>query len=124
MVPSGPAKLIKKGSGDVVLLSNLGHLTVDALIDPNVFDNFDTGLRISIVASGTLHRATSGGWWMVTNHNDSGLHRHPTTTRGVTETVNWNLKHPGILTEVPPKETAKGQRFSRVRNLFSFICSH
>jgi len=29
---------------------------------------------------------------MVTNHDDSGLHRHPTTTRGFIETVNWNVK--------------------------------
>ena len=31
---------------------------------------------------------------MVTNHDDSGLYRHPTTTRGFTETVNWDLKDP------------------------------
>ena len=30
----------------------------------------------------------------MTNHNDSGLYRHPTTTRGFTETVNWDLKDP------------------------------
>ena len=71
MVPSGPAQLIKKGSGDMILLSNLGHFAVDALMNPSVFDNFDTGLRISIVPSGKLHRETSGGWWLVTNHNDS-----------------------------------------------------
>jgi len=62
VVLGSPAKLIKKGSGDVILLSNLGHLAVEALMDPNVFHNFDTGVRISIVASGKLHRATSGGW--------------------------------------------------------------
>ena len=62
VVLGGPAKLIQKGSGDVILLSNLGHLAVEALMDPNVFHNFDTGVRISIVASGKLHRATSGGW--------------------------------------------------------------
>ena len=62
MVLGGPAQLIQKGSGDVILLSNLGHLAVDALMDPNVFHNFETGVRISIVASDKLHRATSGGW--------------------------------------------------------------
>ncbi len=98
VVPGGPAELIQKGSGDLVLVSNLGHLAVDTLMEPHVFDNFDTGLRISIVASGTLHRATSGRWWLVTNHNDSSLYRHPTTTRGFTETVNWNLKHPEKFT--------------------------
>ena len=46
VVLGSPAQLIKKGSGDVILLSNLGHLAVDALMDPNVFHNFDTGLRI------------------------------------------------------------------------------
>jgi len=46
MVLSGPGKLIKKGPGNVIILSNLGHLAVDALMDPNVFDNVDTGLRI------------------------------------------------------------------------------
>ena len=46
VVPGGPGELIQKGSGDVILLSNLGHLTVDALMDPNVFDNVDAGLRI------------------------------------------------------------------------------
>jgi uncharacterized protein YjlB len=46
VLPGGPGELIEKGSGDVILLRNLGHLAVDALIDPNVFDNFDTGLRI------------------------------------------------------------------------------
>ena len=46
VMPGGPGELIEKGSGDVIILSDLGHLTVDALINPNVFDNFDTGLRI------------------------------------------------------------------------------
>ena len=46
VVHGGPAELIKKGSGDVILLSNLRHLAVDALIDPNMFDNFDAALRI------------------------------------------------------------------------------
>ena len=30
----------------------------------------------------------------MTNHNDSGLHRHPTTARGFAETVNWDLRDP------------------------------
>jgi hypothetical protein len=42
----------------------------------------------------------------VTNHDDSGLHHHPTTTRGFTETVNWNLKRAdktikNLVTHVP-----------------------
>jgi len=28
------------------LFSNLGHLAVDTLMDPSVFHNFDTSLRI------------------------------------------------------------------------------
>ena len=71
MVLSGPGQLIKKGPGNLIILSNLGHLAVDALMDPNVFDNVDTGLRISIVASGKLHRPTSGGSGMVMNRVDS-----------------------------------------------------
>jgi len=67
-------------------------------MEPNVFHNVDTGLRISIVASGKLHRATSGGWWLVTNHHDSGLHRHPTIARGFAETVHWDLRDPDIST--------------------------
>jgi hypothetical protein len=46
MVLSGPGKLRKKGSGNLIILSNLGPLAVDALMDPNVFDHVDTGLRI------------------------------------------------------------------------------
>jgi hypothetical protein len=46
MVSGGPAELIEKGSGDLVLVSNLSHLAVDALMEPNVFHNIDTGLRI------------------------------------------------------------------------------
>ena len=92
-----PHQLIQKGSGDVILLSNLGHCAVDALMEPNVFHNVDTGLRISIVASGKLHRATSGGWWLVTHHHDSGLHRPPTIARGFAETVHWDLRDPGIF---------------------------
>jgi len=46
MVLGGPGELIEKSPGDVILLSNLGHFAVDALMEPNVFDNFDTGLRI------------------------------------------------------------------------------
>jgi hypothetical protein len=43
------------------------------------------------VASGKLHRETSGEWWLVTNHHDSAFHRHPTIARGA-ETVNWTMK--------------------------------
>ncbi len=46
MLSGGPVELIKKGSGDVIRLSNLRHLAVDALIDPSEFDNFDTGVRL------------------------------------------------------------------------------
>ena len=48
VVLGGPAELIEKGSGDVILLSNLGHLAVDALMDPNVSEN---SLRVGISRS-------------------------------------------------------------------------
>ena len=66
-----PGELIKKGSGDVIRLSDLGHLAVDALMEPNVFDHVDTGVRISIVTSGKLHRIASARWWRVMNRGDS-----------------------------------------------------
>ena len=40
-----PHQLLKKGSGDVILLSNLGHLAIEALIEPSEPDHFDTGVR-------------------------------------------------------------------------------
>jgi hypothetical protein len=46
VVPGRPAELIEKGSGDVIVLSTLGHLAIEALMEPNVFDNVDTVLRI------------------------------------------------------------------------------
>ena len=46
VISGGPGELIKKGPRNLILLSNLGHLAVGALIDPNVFHNFDTALRI------------------------------------------------------------------------------
>jgi hypothetical protein len=41
VMSGSPGELIKKGSGDVIRLSDLGHLAVDALMEPNVFDNVD-----------------------------------------------------------------------------------
>lgn len=35
MVSGGPGELIEESSGDVIILSNLGHFAVDALIDPS-----------------------------------------------------------------------------------------
>jgi hypothetical protein len=40
-----PNQLIKKGSGDVIILSNLRHLAINALIEPSEPDNVDTGMR-------------------------------------------------------------------------------
>ena len=68
-----PHQLIKPGSGDVILLSNLCHLAIEALIEPCEPDHGDTGVRCLIVASDTLHRTASGWWWMVMNRGDSGL---------------------------------------------------
>ena len=71
LVLSRPSKLIKKSSGDMIILSNLYHLAIEALIDPSEPDNFDTGVRLQIVASDKLHRIASGWWWMMNPH-DSG----------------------------------------------------
>ena len=70
---SSPNQLIQPGSGDVILLSNLCHLAIEALIEPSEPDNVDTGVRRSIVASDKLHRTASGWWLMVMNRGDSGL---------------------------------------------------
>jgi hypothetical protein len=42
VVRGGSGELIKKGSRDVIILSNLGHLAIDALMEPNVFDNYSS----------------------------------------------------------------------------------
>ena len=68
-----PNQLIKKGSGEVILLSNVCHLAIEALMEPRELHNVDTGVRCSIVASDKLHRTASGGWLMVMNRGDSGL---------------------------------------------------
>ena len=46
LVLSRPRELIQKGSGDVIVLSNLRHFAVDALMEPSELDHFDTGMRI------------------------------------------------------------------------------
>jgi len=68
-----PKQLIQQGSGDVIILSNLGHLAIDALIEPGEPDHFDAGVRCEIMASDKLHRTASGWSWMVMNRGDSGL---------------------------------------------------
>jgi hypothetical protein len=68
-----PQQLLKPGSGDVIILSNLRHLAIDALLEPSEPDHVDTGVRRSIVASDTPHRTASGGWWMVMNRGDARL---------------------------------------------------
>src|SRR5438309_718270 len=77
-----PHQLIKKGSGDVILLSNLWHLAIEALMEPREPDHCDTGVRCYIVASDKLHRTASGWWWMVMNRGDAGefIPINPTTT--------------------------------------------
>jgi len=50
-----PRRADKESSGDVIRLSNLGHLAVDALMEPNVFDN---SIRVEDLNRdvGKLHR--------------------------------------------------------------------
>ena len=40
-----PNQLIKKGSGDVILLSILCHLAIDVLIEPSAPNHFATHVR-------------------------------------------------------------------------------
>ena len=87
-----PHQLIKKSSGEGILLSNVCHLAIDALMEPSEPDHVDTGVRRSIVASDTRHRTASGGWWMVMNRGDSGLCLPSYHRQRFAETVNWNLK--------------------------------
>src|SRR5207249_1729198 len=89
---SSPKQLIKKGSGDVIILSNLGHLAIDALIEPSAPDHGDTGVRCSIVTSDQLHRTASGWWSMVMNRGDSGLSLPSYRRQRFAETIDWNLK--------------------------------
>jgi hypothetical protein len=69
----GNQQLIEKGPGDVIRLCNLGHFAVDALMEPSQLDNLDTGVGISIGASGKLHGVASGCGLRVMHHNDSRI---------------------------------------------------
>ena len=68
-----PQQLRKPGSGDGILLSNVRHLAIDALIEPSEPDHVETGVRRYIVASDKRHRTASGGWLMVMHRGDSRL---------------------------------------------------
>ena len=58
---------------NMIVLSDVCHFSVDALIEPRQVDHLDTGVGISIRTSDTLHRVASGWWWVVTTHHDSLL---------------------------------------------------
>ena len=64
-------QLIEEGPGEAIILGDVRHFPVDALIEPRQHDNMDTGLGISIESSHTLHRVASGWGLMVMNRNDS-----------------------------------------------------
>src|SRR5262249_29483489 len=64
-------ELIEKGPRYLVDLCDLRHFPVDTLIQPSESDDIDTGLGISIRASGKLHRVASGWGGMSMNRNDS-----------------------------------------------------
>jgi bacterioferritin (cytochrome b1) len=49
----------------------------------------------------------------VTNHNDSGLHRHPTTVRGFAETVNWDLRDPDFFAAESRKALEHAYKFGQ-----------
>src|SRR5688500_8165672 len=64
-------QLIEKCPGYLIRLGDMGHYAVDALVQPRLYDNLDTGLAIQIGTSHTLHRVASGWWEVVMNRNDS-----------------------------------------------------
>ena len=66
-------QLREEGPGYLIRRCNVRHFPIEPLIQPRQHDNMDTGLGISIWASGTLHRVASGWWGMVTNRHDSML---------------------------------------------------
>ena len=53
-------QLGEKGPGDPIHGGHFRHFPVDTLMQPGEHDDMDTGLRISIWASETLHRMASG----------------------------------------------------------------
>jgi hypothetical protein len=64
-------QLGEQGSGYPILVGDLCHFPVDTLRQPSEHDEMDTGLGISIWASGKLHRMASGWCWMVMNLQDA-----------------------------------------------------
>ena len=53
-------QLVEKGAGYPIIVGDVRHLPVDTLMQPSEHDDMDTGLGISIGASGKLHRMASG----------------------------------------------------------------
>src|SRR5215475_3619397 len=101
-------QLIEEGPGDAIILGDVRHFPVDALIEPRQHDNLNTGLGISIGSSHKFHRVASGWGWMVMNRNDSYWDHHHTTTRGFDETVNWHLKSAQISVRFSTKGAGIG----------------
>src|SRR5712691_9960410 len=64
-------QLIEKGPRYLIILCDLRHFPVDALMQPSQSDHLDTGLGIYIRASGKLHCVASGWWGMSMNRKDS-----------------------------------------------------
>src|SRR5512145_3078047 len=69
-------QLLEKGPRYLIRLGDLRHVAVDTLMQPGEDDDIDTGLGISIWASGTLHYVASGWWLAVMSLKDS-LFRSP-----------------------------------------------
>src|SRR5712691_730062 len=64
-------QLIEEGPGYLIIVGDLRHFPLDALVQPSPSDTLDTGVGISIWASGTLHRVASGWWGMSMHRHDS-----------------------------------------------------
>src|SRR5439155_8655521 len=63
--------LREKGPRYLIIRCDLRHFPVDAWMQPSQSDHLETGLGISIRASGTLHCVASGWWGMSMNRKDA-----------------------------------------------------
>jgi hypothetical protein len=65
--------VVEKGPGYPITFGDFRHFPVDTLMQPREHDEMNTGVGISIWASGKRHRVASGWWGMVTNRYDAML---------------------------------------------------
>ena len=70
----------EQGARDLRDRCDVRHFSVDALLPPSESDELDPRVRISIWASGTLHRVASG-WWGMSMHRRDSLCKSPSYHR-------------------------------------------